>query len=278
MSANAPIDARASESEDWSRPPRGDDAVEALIVDVSGFEGPLDLLLTLARTQKVDLARISILELVDQYLAFVERVRERRLELAADHLVMAAWLTYLKSRLLLPIPAADDEPTGEELAAELAFRLRRLEAMREAGAALMARARMGREVWPRGAPETTAATVRSEWQASYYDLLVAYAGQRQRNMVTSVRVMARVVWSLADARAILERLIGRAAEWMPISALIGDLATPETRATAIASTFSASLELVREGRMELSQTGAFAPLMMRARSAPVEPIEDVEGR
>ncbi|MDK9697489.1 MAG: segregation/condensation protein A [Siculibacillus sp.] len=263
-------------ADDWTTPPRTTpDPDDTLIVDVTGFEGPLDLLLTLARTQKVDLARISILALVDQYLAFVERVRARRLELAADYLVMAAWLAYLKSRLLLPLPPQDDEPSGEELAAALAFRLRRLEAMREAAARLMARDRLGRDVFPRGAPEATAPIVRPEWQASLYDLLTAYAAQRQRFMITTVRVAARAVWSLADAREILERLIGRAADWTPIDGLVSEFMTPEMRATIIASTFSASLELVREGRMELRQTGAFAPLHARARPAGAEDLADL---
>lgn len=260
-----PVAARSAD--DWSVPPRrAPEPDETLIVDVAGFEGPLDLLLTLARAQKVDLARISILDLVDQYLAFVERVRALRLELAADHLVMAAWLAYLKSRLLLPTPPEDDEPSGEELAAALAFRLRRLEAMREAAAKLLGRDRLGREVFPRGAPESTALTVTAEWQASLYDLLTAYAGQRQRFMITSVRVAARAVWGLQDAREILERLIGRVADWTPIEALVADFVTPEMRTTILASTFSASLELVREGRMELRQTAAFAPLHARGHT------------
>lgn len=260
-----PAAAAAVAGEDWSVPPRDtpEAAEDALIVDVEGFEGPLDLLLALARTQKVDLSRISILALVDQYLAFVERVRERRLELAADHLVMAAWLTYLKSRLLLPSPPEDDEPSGEELAAALAHRLRRLEAIREAAAKLTARDRLGREVFGRGAPETLAPTVRPAWEASLYDLLTAYASQRQRTMITTVRVAARAVWSLVEARDILERLIGQAVDWVPIDRLLGDLVGAETRATAIASSFSASLEMVREGRMELMQSHAFAPLMVR---------------
>lgn len=276
----ASSDASPAPSEDWDTPPRLPPTEdETLIVDVAGFEGPLDLLLTLARNQKVDLARISILALVDQYLAFVERIRARRLELAADYLVMAAWLAYLKSRLLLPVPPQDDEPTGEELAAALAFRLRRLEAMRQAAARLTARDRLGRDVFARGAPEPTAVTIKAEWQASLFDLLTAYASQRQRFMITSVRVAARAVWGLQDAREILERLIGRVGDWTPIESLVADFMTPEMRATVIASTFSASLELVREGRMELRQTGAFAPLHARARTAPPEgAVDDLDPR
>lgn len=251
--------------DDWSQSARVEAEPEALIVDVAGFEGPLDLLLTLARNQKVDLARISILELVDQYLGFVERMRETRLELAADYLVMAAWLAYLKSRLLLPGPAPDDEPSGEELAAALAFRLRRLEAMRAAVGRLTARSRLGREVFARGAPETTVVTERVVWQADLYDLLMAYASQRQRTMIISHQVVARAVWSLPQAREILERLIGSVTDWTSIERLVADFVSEELRSTVIASTFSASLELVREGRMELMQADAFSPLMMRVR-------------
>ncbi|WP_319773648.1 ScpA family protein [Breoghania sp.] len=238
----------------------------ALLVDVDGYEGPLDLLLTLARNQKVDLARISILALAEQYLAFVNEARKLRLELAADYLVMAAWLAYLKSRLLLPEQKDDDEPTGEELAAALAFRLRRLEAMREAAARLMNRNRLGRDVFARGAPEAVSVVRKSEWDATIFDLLMAYASQRQRNSVTSVSVGRRTVWSLADARTILTRLVGGVAEWAPIdSYLISYITKPEERATVLASAFSASLELVREGKIELRQSETFSPLYIRWR-------------
>lgn len=258
--------------DDWSRPPREPPtaAEDGLVVDLDGFEGPLDLLLVLARNQKVDLARISILDLVDQYLAFVDRVRETRLDLAADHLVMAAWLTYLKSRLLLPKPPQDDEPSGEELAAQLAFRLRRLEAMRERAAALMARPRIGRDVFLRGCPEAMRTVTRPQWEASLYDLLSAYADFRQRTFVGEVRVGGRVVWSLVDAREILERLVGPIGDWVSLDRLIAPHVAPETHATLIASTFAASLEMVREGRLELAQTGAFSPLMIRPRAVPPE--------
>lgn len=248
---------------------------ETLVVDLGAWEGPLDLLLTLARRQKVDLARISILDLVDQYLAFVERVRERRLEVAADHLVMAAWLTYLKSRLLLPKPPQDEEPSGEELAAELAFRLRRLEAMRQKATELLARPRVGREVFLSGRPQPTGGGARVQWEASLWDLLSAYAGFRERTMVTEVRVGGRAVWSLVDAREILERLIGPLSDWVPLDRLIADHVAPETRTALIASTFAASLEMVREGLLEISQAGAFAPLMLRPR-AP-RPDDGAEG-
>ncbi len=246
----------------------------ALLVDVDGYEGPLDLLLTLARNQKVDLTRISILALAEQYLAFVNEARKLRLELAADYLVMAAWLAYLKSRLLLPEQKDDDEPTGEELAAALAFRLRRLEAMREAAARLMNRNRLGRDIFARGSPETVSVVRKSEWDATIYDLLMAYASQRQRNSVTSVSVGHRTVWSLADARTILTRLVGGVAEWAPIdSYLLTYIAKPEERATVLASAFSASLELVREGKIELRQSETFAPLYIRWRNESGEASE-----
>ena len=184
----------------------------ALVVDVAGFEGPLDLLLELARAQKVDITRISILALANQYLAYIEKIRSLRLELAADYLVMAAWLAYLKSRLLLPEVADGEEPTGEELAAELAFRLRRLEAMRDAAARLANRDRLGRDVFARGLPEPVLIKRRSEYSATLYDLLSAYAAQRQEKAIAFVTIGAREVWSLQDAREALSRMVGSLAE------------------------------------------------------------------
>lgn len=236
-----------------------------LVVDVDGFEGPLDLLLTLARNQKVDLARISILALVEQYLQFVTEARKMRLELAADYLVMAAWLAYLKSRLLLPEQKDDEEPTGEELAAALAFRLKRLEAMRGCADRLMARNRLGRDIFARGAPETMSVEQKSIWSATIYELLTAYATQRQRQSVTSVRVLRRTVWSLQEARELLVRMIGRLGEWAPITSYLQDyMYDDENWATVVASTFSASLEMVREGQIELRQSSPFAPVYIRA--------------
>lgn len=192
----------------------------SLVVDVDGFEGPLDLLLTLARKQKVDLARISILALVEQYLHFVNEAHRLRLELAADYLVMAAWLAYLKSRLLIPEQKDEDALTGEELAAALAFRLRRLEAMREASAKLMNRNRLGRDVFVRGDPETLSIERKSRFAATLYDLLTAYAAQRQRTSVTSVHVRRRTVWSLQEARDLLTRLVGKEMDWAPLDAYL----------------------------------------------------------
>lgn len=241
----------------------------ALVVDVDGFEGPLDLLLTLARKQKVDLARISILALVEQYLHFVNEARRLRLELAADYLVMAAWLAYLKSRLLIPEQKDEDALTGEELAAALAFRLRRLEAMREASAKLMNRNRLGRDVFARGDPETLSIRRKSRFAATLYDLLTAYAAQRQRTSVTSVHVRRRTVWSLQEARDLLTRLMGKDVDWAPLDAYLARYMADGTQAsTVLASSFSASLELVREGAIELRQSGPFAPLYLRRRAEP----------
>lgn len=236
----------------------------ALVIDVAGFEGPLDLLLHLARTQRVDLARISVLALAEQYLQFVEKARALRLELAADYLVMAAWLAYLKSKLLIPQASKGDEPSGEEMAAQLAFRLKRLEAMREAATRLVNRNRLGRDVFGRGAPEPMVIDKTSSFEATLYDLLTAYAAQKQRQTVTQVTISRRRVWSLSDARVILFRLIGELADWTALDQyLLRYLSDPEERTTAIASSFAASLEMVREGRLEIRQDGAFQPIFMR---------------
>jgi len=233
-------------------------------VDVDGFEGPLDLLLAMARTQKVDLSKISILALAMQYLKFVEQARKLRLELAADYLVMAAWLAYLKSRLLLPAPEGDPEPSGEELANQLAFRLQRLEAMREAAVHLMNRNRLGRDVFSRGDPEPVVIDRKQHFSANLFDLLTAYASQRQRQSVSSVTIARREVWSLSDAREILTRLMGKLSDWTPLDVFLAEyMVDPEERPGVIASSFAASLELVREGALEIRQSDSFAPLYMR---------------
>ena len=237
----------------------------SLVVDVDGFEGPLDLLLHLARNQKVDLARISVLALAEQYIAFIERARRLRLELAADYLVMAAWLAYLKSKLLIPKQPGEEGESGEEMAAVLQFRLKRLEAMRDAAARLVNRNRLGRDVFARGMPETVIVERHNRYSATLYDLLSAYASQRQRQAVTNVQIARRAVWSLKEARDILTRMVGECADWTALDMfLIRYLASPAERATAIASSFAASLELVREGALEVRQDGAFAPLYLRA--------------
>lgn len=244
----------------------------ALLIDVAGFEGPLDLLLHLARNQKVDLSRISVLALAEQYLKFVESAQRIRLELAADYLVMAAWLAFLKSKLLIPQQAKDEGPSGEEMAATLAFRLKRLEAMREVATRLVNRNRLGRDVFARGAPEHIPDRKQSAYDASLYDLLTAYAALRQRQSVTQVTIERRRVWSLSDARLILTRMIGEITDWTALEHyLLRYMTTPKEHATAIASAFAASLEMVREGKLEIRQDGAFEPLYMRRgpRHAPM---------
>ncbi|OJF89952.1 chromosome segregation protein ScpA [Pararhizobium antarcticum] len=243
---------------------------EALVIDIAGFEGPLDLLLHLARTQKVDLSRISVLALAEQYIAFIERARTIRIELAADYLVMAAWLAFLKSRLLIPQQPKDEGPSGEEMASSLAFRLKRLEAMREAATRLINRNRLGRDVFARGAPEHIPVEKQSGYDASLYDLLSAYASLRQRQAVMQVTIEKRTVWSLSDARLILARLLGDMVDWTALDHfLLRYMTSPKERATAIASSFAASLEMVREGRLEMRQDGAFAPIYLRQGPNPM---------
>jgi segregation and condensation protein A len=244
-------------------------AGETLVVDVEGFEGPLDLLLALARTQKVDIARISVLALAQQYLDFIAEARRLRLEIAADYLVMAAWLAFLKSKLLLPAEQdAEGEPTGEELAQLLAFRLKRLGAMRDAAAQLMTRKRLGRDVFARGMPEPLRVTRKSTYQADLYDLLKAYAQQRQRTAVKSWQVRPRTVWSLKEARDELERLIGMSCDWAPLDRLLAEfLGASELRRTALASSFTATLEMTREGALEIRQAKPFTTLLVRRRGS-----------
>ncbi len=245
----------------------------ALVVDVEGYEGPLDLLLALARQQKVDLAKISILALADQYLVFIEAARKIRLELAADYLVMAAWLAFLKSRLLLPEPPEADGPSAEEMATALANRLRRLEAIREASNRLMNRPQLQRDIFPRGNPEAIAEIRHPRFTATLFDLLTAYAAQRQQRMLASVHLAKRTVWSLNEARASLERLVGMAEDWSRLDQyLIAYVVEPSQKATVFASSFAAALEMVREGEVELHQKEAFAPLYFRKR--PPQPASD----
>jgi len=236
----------------------------ALIVDVEGFEGPLDLLLTLARHQKVDLARISILALADQYLAFIEEARKLRLELAADYLVMAAWLAYLKSRLLLPEANPGEGLSAAEMANALALRLKRLEAIRQVAGRLFERPQLERDVFARGDPEPIAEIKRPEWSATLYDLLSIYAAQRQRSALSRVRVQKRTVWSLAEARGALDRLVGATTDWTELDHfLITYVVDPAHRATAFASSLAATLEMVREGILDVHQHAAFAPIFVR---------------
>ena len=250
----------------------------ALIVDVEGFEGPLDLLLTLARQQKVDLAKISISALADQYLAFIEEARKLRLELAADYLVMAAWLAYLKSRLLLPDAHAPEGQSAEDMANALALRLKRLEAIREVAERLLGRPQLDRDVFGRGQGEPIAHIKRPEWSATLYDLLSAYAQQRQRHALARVRFAKRTVWSLAEAREALERLIGQSSDWARLDEfLISFVVEPSMAPTVLASSFASTLELVREGMMEVHQQAAFAPLYVRKRQQAQDGVADPGG-
>jgi segregation and condensation protein A len=236
----------------------------ALVVDVEGFEGPLDLLLTLARQQKVDLAKISILALADQYLTFIEQARKLRLELAADYLVMAAWLAYLKSRLLLPDEKQTEGQSAEDMATALAFRLKRLEAFRVVAQRMMDLPQLERDTFSRGAPEPIKNIKHPQWTASLYDLLSAYSVQRQKTALSQVRFKKRQVWTLAEARQQIERLIGTTDDWNRLDQfLISYLVEPSMVATVTASSFASALELVREGAIELQQHAAFAPLYIR---------------
>jgi segregation and condensation protein A len=249
------------------------DSEPALVVDVDGFEGPLDLLLELARRQKVDLHRISILALAEQYLVFVEEARRLRLKLAADYLVMAAWLAYLKSRLLLPEPPKGEEPSADDLATALAVRLQRLETIREAAKRLGDRSRLGRDVFARGAPEPLQIHKDSQYEATLYDLLSAYARQRQKQFNARVTLHKRHVWSLVEAREALERMVGQFNDWVALDGyLIRYMVEPAMRPTVLASALSATLEMVREGQLVLRQDAAFAPLWVRPaeRTAPAE--------
>jgi segregation and condensation protein A len=268
MSASeTPMADHPQDLSEWEAEARREaDDRDMLVVDVEGFEGPLDLLLVLARQQKVDLARISILALADQYLAFIEEARKLRLELAADYLVMAAWLAYLKSRLLLPDAHAPEGQSAEEMATALALRLKRIEAIRDVAERLLARPQLDRDVFCRGRPEPIAHIKRPQWSATLYDLLSAYAQQRQRHALARVRFAKRTVWSLADARAELERLIGQSSDWACLDEfLIKYVVEPSLAPTVFASSFASTLEMVREGVMEVHQQAAFAPLYVRKR-------------
>ncbi|MEO0425959.1 MAG: ScpA family protein [Pseudomonadota bacterium] len=267
-------------------PPRdaGDEGMTAeeealLTVSLDGFEGPIDLLLEMARRQKVDLRRISVLALAEQYLAFVAEAKRLRIDLAADYLVMAAWLAYLKSRLLLPEPPSADEPSGAELADRLAHRLARLEAMRKAAAALDRRALLGEARFPRGAPEAAQRLAETRWRADLAELLRSYARIRTRDAYRPLMVDKREsVMALEDARARLGQLLGGMSvpSWTRLEAFLPAewLEAPIKRRSAVASSFAAALELARRGELELRQEATFAPLLLRPRAAGEGPGND----
>ena len=242
-------------------------AAEALIVDVDGFEGPLDLLLMLSRTQKVDLRKISVLELAEQYLGFVERARKLRLELAADYLVMAAWLAFLKSRLLLPPDPSEEGPSGEELAAHLAFQLERLQAMRDAAAKLMARDQLGRDFFARGIPEDVTRVRRVTYTATLLDLMQGYARIRTKDEFRPFVMDREAILTMEQALERMRGLIGYAGDWTDLTSYLpeGWEADPKKRRSATAASFAASLELVKAGHIEIRQGETFAPIQIRKK-------------
>jgi segregation and condensation protein A len=241
---------------------------EALIVELDGFEGPLDLLLALARHQKVDIAKISVLQLADQYLAFIEQAGKRKLELAADYLVMAAWLTYFKSRLVLPQAGGEEAPGADEMAAQLRWRLARLNAMRESAARMMARDRLNRDVFARGAPEHVTVIRTKKYSDTLYDLLTAYSQQRIRTLGHRVFELVRApILLIEDARDRIERMLGRIPDWSLITRFLPpDWTQGARRKSAVASTFSAALELARDGRLEIRQLTPFGAIFVKDRS------------
>jgi len=243
-------------------------AAEALIIDVDGFEGPLDLLLTLSRTQKVDLRQISILELAHQYLAFVEKAKTLRLELAADYLVMAAWLAFLKSRLLLPPDPTEEGPSGAELVAHLAFQLERLQAMRDCAARLMGRDQLGRDFFVRGQIEVVERVKKVTYTATLLDLMQGYARIRTRDDFRPFVLDRENVFTMEQALERMRGLIGYAGDWTDIISYLpeGWENDPVKRRSATASTFAASLELVKEGHLEIRQSESFAPIQLRKRT------------
>lgn len=258
-------------------------ASERLLVSLDGFEGPLDLLLHLARSQKVDLAKISVLALAEQYLEYISEARALRLEIAADYLVMAAWLAFLKSKLLLPAEAKPEGPSADaqEMAMHLAFRLQRLDAMRAAAAKLFNAKQLGVDFFQRGLPEGMRTIRKSEYWASIYDLLKAYADQRRKTTAAApVKWGGRDVWSIKEARELLERLVGAQSDWSVLEGYLAEfLLDPSVSKTALASSFGATLELTREGFTELRQARPFAPLYIRwlkepppERAVLVEPL------
>ena len=236
---------------------------DTLTIDIDGWEGPLDLLLTLARSQKVDLRELSILALVEQYLAFIHDARALKLEIAADYLVMAAWLAYLKSGLLLPRDP-EVEPDPAELALRLQLRLQRLDAMREAGARLMGRDRIGRDVFLRGAPEGLRVIRKPAWQAELYDLIAAYGAVTARNVPVMHVVSRRPVMTLEAALQRVEAMLGHALDWTALEGFLPSTTDPSLARSSRASSFLAMLELAKQGRIELRQDGAFETLWVRA--------------
>lgn len=254
--------------------PRGEpeaEPSESLVVDLDGFEGPLDVLLTLARNQKVDLTRISILALAEQYLEFINRAHRLELDLAADYLVMAAWLAYLKSKLLLPPPDEEEGPSGAEMAARLAFQLQRLEAMRNASQAIFARERLGVHLFQRGMPEGVRVVKTSEYQGTLFELLKSYSDQRLKTHQVFWEPKRLPIMAIEIARKRLENMLGMMFDWGRIEAYLPtENMSPELRRSALASIFSAMLVMAKNGEVEIRQSGAYQPLFMRRKPEGAE--------
>ncbi len=266
------------EEEPFDAPVRTDvseastDDFEALIVNLDGYAGPLDVLLELARSQKVDLRKISMLALVEQYLAFVDAVKARKLEVAADYLVMAAWLAFLKSKLLLPVPKDDgEEPSADEMAAQLAFQLQRLEAMRKASDDIMNMPQLGVDFFVRGAPEGVRVVKKADWQASLFDLLGAYARQRVAAVERTYKPEPPKVLQIEEARERLTRILGRIPEWATLSALANESGADAPASSIMASAFSAALEFAKDGKIDLRQTSHFEPIYIRRKASQNPP-------
>jgi len=268
MAEDTKSDPAAGEPFEAARPDYRAAQEDSLVLDLDGFEGPIDVLLTLAREHKVDITKISILALANQYLDFIAQARELRLEIAADYLVMAAWLAYLKSRLLLPSSGDEDEPSGAELAARLAFQLQRLEAMRDASDRLMRRPQLGQDFFARGEPDPVAVDTTTVFNATLYDLLSVYGTIRQRQQSSVLHIEPLTLYSMDDALARLGSLLGKTPDWTVLEKYLpeGIDASGDTllMRSAIASTFAASLELVRQGKLEISQSGEFEPIYLRS--------------
>ena len=266
-----PISESVNDADPFDAPVRSASAlatdIDALIINLDGYEGPLDVLLDLARSQKVDIRKISMVALVDQYLAFVEAAKQRNLELAADYLVMAAWLAYLKSKLLLPVgDDLSEEPTADEMAARLAFQLQRLEAMRNAVEALQAQPQLGVDRFCRGMPEGVRTVQSPDWQADLFDLLKAYANQRIAVLDRDYHIEPPKVYSIENARLRLERILGKIPEWATLASLTPFREVDAPASSVIASAFNAALEFAKDGRIEIRQLAHFEPIYIRARA------------
>ena len=272
MTESAAIETGRGAEDAFDAPVRGAPAanIDALILNLDGYAGPLDVLLDLARTQRVDIRKISLITLVDQYLDFIAAARARSLELAADYLVMASWLAYLKSKLLIPQPVgADGEPTADEMAARLAFQLQRLEAMRKAAESLLNLPRYGVDFFTRGAPEGVRVLKSPLWQAELFELLQAYARQRVAAVDRTYKPEPPRVWSIEEARARIERLLGAIPDWTPLARLTPPREIDAPVTSVVASAFNAALEFAKNGAMEIRQVAQFEPIYVRRRAGAI---------